>query len=119
MHFVSSLMRFLQRIIHSNIKCSWQHLYYRGARTFWIHNTGPIGCLPVHSFYIRNPKPGFLDQFGCIRGHNEMAIEFNRQLKDRVTKLWAELPLAAITYVDVFTAKYKLISSTKVQGTQL
>ncbi|KAK1359456.1 putative alpha-L-fucosidase [Heracleum sosnowskyi] len=92
------------------------HLYHRGARTFWIHNTGPIGCLPVHSFYIRNPKPGFLDQFGCIRGHNDMAIEFNRQLKDRVTTLRAELPLAAITYVDIYTAKYNLISSTKVQG---
>ncbi|WOH05062.1 hypothetical protein DCAR_0624474 [Daucus carota subsp. sativus] len=92
------------------------HLYHRGARTFWIHNTGPIGCLPVNSFSIRSPKPGFVDQFGCVRGHNELAIEFNRQLKDRVTKLRAELPLAAITYVDVYAAKYNLISSTKDQG---
>ncbi|KAK1380961.1 hypothetical protein POM88_027705 [Heracleum sosnowskyi] len=91
-------------------------IYNRGARTFWIHNTVPIGCLPVNSFYIRNPKLGFLDQFGCIRGHDDMAIEFNRQLKDRVTTLRAELPLAAITYVDIYTSKYNLISSTKVQG---
>lgn len=72
----------------------------------------------MNSFYIRKPKPGFVDQFGCVRGHNELAIEFNRQLKDRVTKLRAELPLAAITYVDVYAAKYNLISSTKDQGTQ-
>lgn len=47
-----------------------------------------------------------------------MAIDFNRQLKDRVIKLRAELPLVAITYVDVYTAKYNLISSTKTQGRQ-
>ncbi|KAF7129793.1 hypothetical protein RHSIM_Rhsim10G0017300 [Rhododendron simsii] len=44
-----------------------------------------------------------------------MAVEFNRQLKDRVNKLRAELPLAALTYVDVYTAKYGLISNTKNQ----
>ncbi|KAG5527148.1 hypothetical protein RHGRI_028160 [Rhododendron griersonianum] len=93
-----------------------QHLYEKGARAFWIHNTGPIGCLPVGTFYIRNPQPGFLDQFGCIKGQNDMAVEFNRQLKDRVNKLRAELPLAALTYVDVYTAKYGLISNTKNQG---
>lgn len=93
-----------------------QHLYEKGARAFWIHNTGPIGCLPVGTFYILNPKPGFVDQYGCIKGQNEMAVEFNRQLKERVNKLRAELPLAALTYVDVYTAKYGLISNTKNQG---
>lgn len=91
-------------------------MYEKGARAFWIHNTGPIGCLPVATFYILNPQPGFLDQFGCIKGQNDMAVEFNRQLKDRVNKLRAELPLAALTYVDVYTAKYGLISNTKNQG---
>ncbi|XP_052197082.1 GDSL esterase/lipase At5g14450-like [Diospyros lotus] len=93
-----------------------QNLYQQGARSFWVHNTGPIGCLPVATMYIRNPPPGFLDQFGCIKGQNEMAMEFNRQLKDRVRKLRAELPHAALIYVDVYTAKYGLISDTKNQG---
>ncbi|KAA8530174.1 hypothetical protein F0562_004883 [Nyssa sinensis] len=93
-----------------------QHLYQQGARTFWIHNTGPIGCLPVATLYIRNPQPGFLDQYGCISGQNDMAVEFNRQLKDRVIKLRAELPHAALTYVDVYAAKYGLISNTKKEG---
>ncbi|KAK2968121.1 hypothetical protein RJ640_028026 [Escallonia rubra] len=93
-----------------------QHLYQQGARTFWVHNTGPIGCLPVATLYIRNPVPGFLDQHGCNRGQNDMALEFNRQLKDRVVRLRAELPYAAVTYVDVHAAKYGLISSTSNQG---
>jgi hypothetical protein len=94
----------------------FQHIYKQGGRTFWIHNTGPIGCLPVNQFYTLNPPPGFLDEHRCVKNQNVMAVEFNRQLKDRVIKLKAELPNAAITYVDVYAAKYGLISNAKNEG---
>lgn len=45
-----------------------------------------------------------------------MAVEFNRQLKERIIKLRTELPEAAITYVDVYAAKYELISNAKTLG---
>ncbi|XP_034705666.1 GDSL esterase/lipase At5g14450 [Vitis riparia] len=93
-----------------------QHLYQEGARTFWIHNTGPIGCLPVAVMYIRNPPPGMLDQYGCNKAQNEIAVEFNKQLKDGVMRLRAQLPQASITYVDLYAAKYGLISDAKGQG---
>lgn len=93
-----------------------QHLYKQGGRTFWIHNTAPIGCLPVNSFYLSNPAPGYLDQYGCVNAQNGIAMEFNRQLKDKVMKLRTELPGASITYVDVYAAKYGLISNTKNLG---
>ncbi|XP_057983014.1 GDSL esterase/lipase At5g14450 [Malania oleifera] len=93
-----------------------ENLYQQGARTFWIQNTGPIGCLPASVMYITNPPPGFLDQNGCVKGQNDMAAEFNRQLKDKVIKLRTQLPQAAITYVDVFSAKYGLISNAKREG---
>lgn len=96
-----------------------QRIYEQGGRSFWIHNTGPIGCLPVNLFYNLNPPPGYLDDHGCVKGQNDIAIEFNRQLKDRVIKLRAELPQAAITYVDVYAAKYGLISNAKTEGTRL
>ncbi len=102
--------------IINEFAASVTHLYQQGAKSFWIHNTGPIGCLPVQSLFLRNPKPGFLDKYGCIKSQNDMAIEFNRQLKDRVIKLRSELSHAALTYVDVYTAKYRLISSTRSQG---
>ncbi|KAG9141202.1 hypothetical protein Leryth_001682 [Lithospermum erythrorhizon] len=92
------------------------HLYQQGARTFWIHNTGPIGCLPVATLYIRNPSPGYLDKFGCISSQNEMAMEFNNQLKARVDKLRIELPEASLVYVDIYAAKYGLISNTNKHG---
>eukprot|EP00257_Ricinus_communis_P026123 XP_025013537.1 GDSL esterase/lipase At5g14450 isoform X2 [Ricinus communis] len=93
-----------------------QHIYQQGGRAFWIHNTGPIGCLPVNLFYVSNPPPGYLDELGCVKAQNEMAVEFNSKLKERVTRLRAELPEAAITYVDVHAAKYELIRDAKTLG---
>ncbi|KAI4348225.1 hypothetical protein L6164_008973 [Bauhinia variegata] len=93
-----------------------QNIYQQGGRAFWIHNTGPIGCLPVNLFYKHNLPVGYLDPYGCVNDQNEMAKEFNRQLKDRVIKLKTELPQAAITYVDVYSAKYGLISNAKKEG---
>lgn len=93
-----------------------QNIYRNGGRSFWIHNTGPIGCLPVNFFYNHNPPAGYLDDHGCVKTQNEMAVEFNRQLKERVIKLRQELPEAAITYVDVYAAKFGLIGNYKSEG---
>ncbi|XVE67830.1 hypothetical protein DITRI_Ditri09bG0020100 [Diplodiscus trichospermus] len=92
-----------------------QNLYDHGARTFWIHNTGPIGCLPV-SLHYHSIKPEELDKQGCLKAQNEYAMEFNRKLKDRVIKLREELPHAALTYVDIYAAKYELIGNAEKQG---
>ncbi|XP_059639837.1 GDSL esterase/lipase At5g14450-like [Cornus florida] len=102
-------------VFNAEMDCIWQTLYHEGARVFWIHNTGPIGCLPVATASVKNPKPGDLDEHGCVKSQNDIAIEFNRQLKDRVIKLRTELPEAAITYVDVYAAKYGLIINAKNQ----
>uniref|UniRef100_A0A2N9FU00 Uncharacterized protein n=1 Tax=Fagus sylvatica TaxID=28930 RepID=A0A2N9FU00_FAGSY len=93
-----------------------QNLYQQGARTFWIHNTGPIGCLPVTLHYYHKPMSGILDEHGCVIAQNDVAKEFNRQLKSGVIKLREQLPDAALTYVDVFAAKYNLISNPKKHG---
>jgi hypothetical protein len=82
---------------------------------FWIHNAGPIGCLPYDYIYYQH-KQGNLDANGCVKPHNEIAQEFNRKLKDQVFQLRRKLPLAKFTYVDVYTAKYKLISNAKSLG---
>lgn len=71
--------------------------------------------MPYSVIYYKS-KPGSLDGNGCVKLQNAMAQEFNRQLKDRVLKLRSELPLAAFTYVDVYSAKYALISHAKDQG---
>lgn len=62
------------------------------------------------------PKPGNMDQNGCVKSHNEVAEEFNRQLKQRVAQLRVQLPDAVLTYVDIYSAKYSLISEAKKHG---
>ncbi|KAK8497425.1 hypothetical protein V6N13_052987 [Hibiscus sabdariffa] len=89
-------------------------LYREGARFFWIHNTGPLGCLPYNVIYGK--KPGNIDKNGCVKSQNEAAMEFNRQLKDKISWLRTQLPFAKFTYVDVYSAKYALISNAKNLG---
>ncbi|PON64264.1 Lipase [Parasponia andersonii] len=92
-----------------------ERLYQQGARKFWIHNTGPIGCLPVTVVY-NPPKPEDMDDNGCLKSHNEVAQEFNRQLKERVSNLRSQLLDTVLTYVDIYAAKYKLISEAEKHG---
>ncbi|KAK9669355.1 hypothetical protein RND81_13G125100 [Saponaria officinalis] len=101
--------------IIAQLSSAVQHLYKEGGRSFWIHNTGPIGCLPDSTGSITSP-PGTLDKYGCIKSRNDIAKEFNKQLNDTVSKLRTELPKAAITYVDVYIAKYGLISQATSLG---
>ncbi|KAI3946644.1 hypothetical protein MKW92_049729 [Papaver armeniacum] len=92
-----------------------QQLYSEGARFFWVHNTGPIGCLPSNNKYV-GKEPGNLDKNGCVISLNEIAQEFNRELKFKLDQLKANLTGAAFTYVDAYAAKYNLINSAKDQG---
>lgn len=92
-----------------------QQVYSLGGRSFWIHNTGPVGCLP----YILERLPitaGQLNHLGCVGPVNDVAEYYNAKLKETVVDLRNQLPLAAITYVDVYSAKYRVISNAKKYG---
>ncbi|KAK1376600.1 GDSL-like Lipase/Acylhydrolase superfamily protein [Heracleum sosnowskyi] len=92
-----------------------KYIYAQGGRSFWIHNTGPVGCLP----YVMDRFPitaAQVDKFGCASPFNEVAQFFNQRLKKAVHVLREELPLAAITYVDIYSVKYYLISHAKKLG---
>ncbi|KAF7819503.1 GDSL esterase/lipase [Senna tora] len=93
-----------------------QNLYKEGGRTFWIHNTGPIGCLAVTMHNTHNPVAGYVDKNGCVNYQNDMAKEFNEKLKNAVVRLRSQLPDASLTHVDMFSAKYELISNAKKEG---
>ncbi|KAJ6719650.1 hypothetical protein OIU79_007320 [Salix purpurea] len=91
------------------------YIYGQGGRSFWIHNTGPFGCLA----YVLERIPilaAEVDKTGCGAPFNEVAQYFNLGLRKVVSQLRKKLPLAAITYVDVFSVKYKLISQARKHG---
>ncbi|KAL3835620.1 hypothetical protein ACJIZ3_010356 [Penstemon smallii] len=92
-----------------------EQVYGLGGRSFWIHNTGPVGCLPyiMDRFLVTAAE---IDKYGCSSPYNEVAEYFNLRLKETLVKLRNELPLAAITYVDLYSVKYSLISQAKKLG---
>ncbi|XAR61240.1 Alpha-L-fucosidase [Bertholletia excelsa] len=87
-----------------------QELYNQGARNFWIHNTGPLGCLPriIAKFGNDTSK---LDEAGCLSSHNRAAKLFNAQLHDLCLRFRQQFPEANVTYVDIFSIKLNLISN--------
>ncbi|KAK1415764.1 hypothetical protein QVD17_31550 [Tagetes erecta] len=92
-----------------------EKLYQGGARSFWIHNTGPLGCLP---YFIENYPlaPDNVDKIGCVKSYNEVAQEFNKQLKDEVSELRKRLQESLLVYVDIYSVKYSLISEATKHG---
>ncbi|CAN8255472.1 unnamed protein product [Cochlearia groenlandica] len=99
--------------IIENFTISLKLLYKQGARFFSIHNTGPTGCLP----YILKSYPTTLrNRYGCLEALNNVAEEFNKQLKAKIFQLNKELPSSFLTYVDVYSAKYNLIIKSKNFG---
>ncbi|XP_074274396.1 GDSL esterase/lipase At3g26430-like [Silene latifolia] len=90
-------------------------VYAQGGRTFWIHNVGPMGCLP----YMLDGYPltdAQVDKFGCAIPINEAAQFYNAKLKELVEQLRKELSLAAFTYVDIYSIKYTLIARAEELG---
>ncbi|PKU84091.1 Esterase [Dendrobium catenatum] len=83
-------------------------MYALGARYFWIHNTGPLGCLAYVLLRRNITAVGELDSAGCAVFYNKAAQQFNKKLNETLVEMRKELPLAVITYVDIYSAKYSL-----------
>ncbi|KAK2984089.1 hypothetical protein RJ640_028553, partial [Escallonia rubra] len=92
-----------------------EKLYDQGARYFWIHNTGPLGCLPQNVAKF-GADPSKLDALGCVSAHNQASKLLNLQLHALCTKLQGQYLDANITYVDIFTIKSNLISNYSRYG---
>ncbi|CAL5325723.1 unnamed protein product [Camellia sinensis] len=93
-----------------------QRLLGDGAKYFWIHNTGPNGCGPFGHINCKKEPGCVLDQNGCDKKWDENSQAYNKLLKDRVSRLRAQYPDAVITYVDIYSAKHKLIVNAKKYG---
>ncbi|KAG1326088.1 putative GDSL esterase/lipase LIP-4 [Cocos nucifera] len=85
-------------------------LYGGGGKNFWIHNTGPLGCLPQKLSLPRKDNSN-LDRYGCLMPFNNAAKELNVQLSILCDELRSELNGATIVYTDIFTIKYEIIAN--------
>ncbi|CAL0317930.1 unnamed protein product [Lupinus luteus] len=99
--------------IVNNFSANVKKIYNLGGRSFWIHNTGPIGCLPL---ILANFPSAEKDEYGCAKAHNEVSQYFNHRLKETLAQLRKDLSDVAITYVDIYSAKFSLFQDPKKYG---
>ncbi|KAK2640552.1 hypothetical protein Ddye_028347 [Dipteronia dyeriana] len=90
-------------------------LYDQGARNFWVHNTGPLGCITQNVAKF-GTDPSKLDEQGCVSGHNQAAKLFNLQLHALCKKLQGDFADSNFTYVDIYTIKSNLIANYSRYG---
>lgn len=94
------------------IKNAITEIYDQGGRKFWVHNTGPLGCLPQKLAAVQNVS----HSFGCISSYNAAAMLFNEGLLRICTRLTSEMKDASIVYVDVFAIKFDVIANSTKYG---
>ncbi|KAG6525336.1 hypothetical protein ZIOFF_015292 [Zingiber officinale] len=95
-----------------------QSIYWEGGRYFWIHNTGPFGCLPyvLDRLTLKAPE---VDRFGCGAPFNHVAQLFNQKLNKTLSQLRKDLPFGVFTYVDIYSIKHELLSHAHQHGFEL
>jgi len=90
-----------------------QNLHNEGARKFWVHNTGPLGCLPK---ILALAQKKDLDSLGCLSSYNSAARLFNEALLLLSQKLRSELKDSTLVYVDIYGIKHDLITNAAKYG---
>ncbi|KAI0504432.1 hypothetical protein KFK09_015384 [Dendrobium nobile] len=101
--------------IIAEIKNAIKMLHDTGSRNFWIHNTGPLGCLPQKLALPRKNDTN-LDPYGCLSALNIGAMEFNSQLSNLCDELRSEYTDSTIVYTDIYSIKYDLIANSTEYG---
>ncbi|XP_073156414.1 GDSL esterase/lipase LIP-4-like [Henckelia pumila] len=97
----------------AEIENSVKELYDQGGRKFWVHNTGPLGCLPQKLALVQNDS---LDSFGCISSYNEVAQLFNEGLRKLCQELRSDMKDVSVVYVDIYSIKLDIIANSSAYG---
>ncbi|CAK9138523.1 unnamed protein product [Ilex paraguariensis] len=90
------------------IKNAIQAVYSQGGRKFWVHNSGPLGCLPQKISLVQKTSKD-LDPYGCLSSYNAAAKLFNEGLRHLCQELRTALRDATVVYVDIYAIKYDFI----------
>ncbi|XP_055815144.1 GDSL esterase/lipase LIP-4-like [Solanum dulcamara] len=102
----------------SEIQDAILSIYKHGGKNFWIHNTGPLGCLPQKVATRNASNSNDVDDYGCVKSMNEAAEAFNNQLHALCEQLRLQMKDTTIVYVDMYAIKYDLIANSSVYGIQ-
>lgn len=94
-----------------------QSIYQNGGKKFWVHNTGPLGCLPQKLATAAYETANAFDGHGCLKSLNDAAKAFNNQLRALCKQLGSKMRNAVVVYVDIYAIKYHLITNSADYGT--
>ncbi|KAL3655601.1 hypothetical protein CASFOL_001387 [Castilleja foliolosa] len=100
----------------SEIKDALWAIYQLGGRNFWVHNTGPLGCLPLELVSRYKLNSSDFDRYGCIKSFNDAAKAFNAKLNDLCEQLRSQMENSTIVYVDMYSIKYDLVENATSYG---
>ncbi|CAK9174818.1 unnamed protein product, partial [Ilex paraguariensis] len=81
--------------IITEIKNAIQAVYSQGGRKFWVHNSGPLGCLPQKISLVQKTSKD-LDPYGCLSSYNAAAKLFNEGLRHLCQELRTALRDATV-----------------------
>ncbi|XP_043708108.1 GDSL esterase/lipase At1g09390-like [Telopea speciosissima] len=98
------------------IKAAVWNIYKTGGKNIWIHNTGPLGCLPQKLSTMTGKMAVEVDEYGCLKQLNNAAKQFNEGLSALCTELRTEMKNVTIVYVDIYAIKYDLIANSTKYG---
>ncbi|KAH7578200.1 hypothetical protein JRO89_XS01G0352500 [Xanthoceras sorbifolium] len=99
----------------TEIKYAIWGIHQHGGKNFWVHNTGPLGCLPQKLATTAKNASDF-DEYGCIKSFNDAAKTFNEELQVLCEELRSQMKDATIVYLDMFAIKYDLITNSAKYG---
>ncbi|KAF2929280.1 GDSL esterase/lipase At1g09390 [Oryza sativa Japonica Group] len=108
------ILRKLPPIV-AEIRKAIETLHKNGAKKFWIHGTGALGCLP-QKLATRGEIDRDLDEHGCITRINNVAKRFNKLLSETCDDLRLQFASSTIVFVDMFAIKYDLVANHTKHG---
>ncbi|XP_060169002.1 GDSL esterase/lipase LIP-4-like [Lycium barbarum] len=118
--YLSQTSQVMQKIpsFISEIQDAIWAIYKHGGKNFWVHNTGPLGCLPQKIATRNASNLNDVDDYGCLKSMNKAAEAFNNQLRALCEQLRLQMKDATIVYVDMYSIKYDLIANARAYGIQ-
>ncbi|KAJ0980692.1 hypothetical protein J5N97_008947 [Dioscorea zingiberensis] len=100
---------FIDNLI-STLKTQLTRLYSLDARKFVVGNVGPLGCIPYQKSITR------VNENECVSLPNQLAVQYNAQLRELLADLNKNLPGARFLLANVYDLVMEVITNYKSYG---
>uniref|UniRef100_A0A1D1XYN6 GDSL esterase/lipase At2g23540 n=1 Tax=Anthurium amnicola TaxID=1678845 RepID=A0A1D1XYN6_9ARAE len=94
----------------NHLRTQLTRLYTLDARKFVVANVGPIGCIPYQKTINR------IQAGECVSLPNQLAVQYNGQLRDLLAELNDNLPDARFCLANVYDLVMGIITDYKSYG---